>query len=291
MSEPIKVSIIAPIYNSDKSTRQLSLNSLLNQTLRQVEFIFVNDCCIDDTMDLIKEFALKDDRIKIIDNPQNLSVGPSRNNGIDNAQGEYIAHFDIDDFIQHDFLEKLYNKTLEKKYDIVKGSRITVKSKQKEFSNFNNEVRLKLQRNELFPFFYEHTTAIYKRDFLKKNNIYYGTSSRGSDTTYLFRVCSYSPSIAFVDEVNYFYMINSSSLTQTKSISFYQGYLKMIKEIILHYEKIKNPSNEQEYRIILQRFIKHEINKIVESPNANAAEMQNIIAEYIVLLKKYAINS
>lgn len=289
MSTNIKISVLIPIYNSNKKTRQLSLNSLFNQTLKELEFIFINDACIDDTMQFIEEKAREDKRIKIINNPHNLGVGSSRNNGIKASLGEYIANFDIDDFIQHDFYEKLYEKTLKNKYDIVKGSRITVENNNKNFSQFNDEVRMRLQSQDLFPFYYEHTTAIYNRDFIINNKIEHGTSSRGSDTTFLYHVCTCNPSITFVDDVFYFYMINQNSLTRTKSIGYYQGYLSMIKEIVLHTEKIKTVDNELKCQEVLNRLIKNEMNKILSSNNQDL-ELQDILNNYIVLLKKYKIS-
>ena len=110
----IKVSVVLPIYNVEKYLPKC-LESIINQTLKDIEIICVNDCSPDNSENIIKEYAKKDNRIKLINNENNIGVGLSRNIGADSSNGEYISFIDSDDFIESNYLESLYSTA--KKYD------------------------------------------------------------------------------------------------------------------------------------------------------------------------------
>ena len=83
-----KLSIVVPIYNMEKYLKQC-LNSCINQTLKDIEIICVNDGSTDNSLNIIREYAAKDSRIKII-NQDNQGLSMARNNGFDIASGEYV---------------------------------------------------------------------------------------------------------------------------------------------------------------------------------------------------------
>lgn len=116
-----KVSVIIPVYNTENYLRKC-LDSVCNQTLKDIEIICINDCSPDGCLDILREYASKDERIKIIDFKENKGAACARNAGIDTAQGEYIGFVDSDDFIDLDFYEKLYNKAVETGADAAKGN-------------------------------------------------------------------------------------------------------------------------------------------------------------------------
>ncbi len=103
----IKVSIIIPIYNAGDKIRPC-LESLIHQTLKEIEIICILDCPTDGTDMIVASYAQKDERIKIIQNKKNLHTGYSRNKGIDAAEGEFIGFSDDDDLSDPDMYEKLY---------------------------------------------------------------------------------------------------------------------------------------------------------------------------------------
>ena len=96
MKENIKVSVIIPMYNAREHVREC-LDSLINQTLKEIEIICVNDGSTDDTQSILEEYAKKDERIVIL-NQENLYAGVARNNGMNHASGEYLIFLDADDF-------------------------------------------------------------------------------------------------------------------------------------------------------------------------------------------------
>jgi len=111
MNKPL-VSVVMPTYNSGELIHQ-AIKSILNQTYTNFEFIIINDASTDNTLNIIKEYEKKDNRIKIINNKKNLDVEISRNKGLDIAKGKYIATMDSDDISlpqrfekQVEFLEK-----------------------------------------------------------------------------------------------------------------------------------------------------------------------------------------
>ena len=105
-----------PVYNSKKFLDE-SIKSILNQTFKDFEFIIINDCSTDKSLEIIKEYQNKDKRIKVINNKKNIGGPPSRNKGIKEAKGKYIAIMDSDDISLPKRLEKQYNY-LEKNKDI-----------------------------------------------------------------------------------------------------------------------------------------------------------------------------
>ncbi len=108
-----KVSVIMPVYNVEKYLRQ-ALNSVLEQTLKDIEVICVDDGSSDESLNILREYEEKDRRIKVI-TQNNMHAGVARNNGMKVARGEYYAFLDSDDFFEPEMLEKEYNKC--KKYD------------------------------------------------------------------------------------------------------------------------------------------------------------------------------
>ena len=115
--EKIKVSVIIPVYNTENYLRAC-LDSVVNQTLRDIEIICVNDGSTDNSLSILKEYAEKDSRIVLI-NQKNAGVSVARNNAIAVAKGEYLAFLDSDDWFEPDAMEAAYSKISQDKTDVV----------------------------------------------------------------------------------------------------------------------------------------------------------------------------
>jgi glycosyltransferase involved in cell wall biosynthesis len=111
-----KVSVITTVYNVGDYLNKC-IDSILNQTLPDIELILVNDCSIDNSLEVINSY--NDSRIKLINNKENKGPGVSRQIGIDNAVGEYTMFVDGDDYIESDCLEMMYNTAIENDAKIV----------------------------------------------------------------------------------------------------------------------------------------------------------------------------
>ena len=120
MISGVKVSVLVPVYNVEEFLPEC-LDSLVGQTLKDIEIICINDGSRDGSLDIIKEYAKKDSRIVVIDK-KNSGYGDSMNKGLAKASGEYVGIVESDDFIDRDAFEIMYE--LAKKYDveIVKGN-------------------------------------------------------------------------------------------------------------------------------------------------------------------------
>ena len=118
MSCKPKISVIIPVYNAETYLLEC-LDSIVNQTLKDIEIICVNDGSTDNSLSILKEYASKDNRIKIIDK-ENEGQGYARKIGLDNATGEYILFCDNDDYYSElTAFEELYNYIEKVKVDVV----------------------------------------------------------------------------------------------------------------------------------------------------------------------------
>lgn len=113
----IKVSVIVPVYNAERHLGKC-VESILNQTLKEFELIIINDGSTDSSYELCKKYAVKDERIVLLDQ-KNSGVSVARNRGLDIAKGEYIYFIDADDYIEKNTLEILYNRAIASNSDIV----------------------------------------------------------------------------------------------------------------------------------------------------------------------------
>lgn len=214
-----KLSIIVPVYNVEKYLPKC-LESLIKQTLKDIEIICVNDGSIDNSLAILKEFASKDSRIRIIDN-QHQGVAKTRNTGIEQSTGEYIGFVDSDDYIDIDFFEKLYNSATKSNSDIAIASIL----KHKNFFNIYNakytkeetaitiQDKIKLCEDKKHFFFYAWN-KIYHSGFIKENNIKFSEGQIYEDVMFAIKALYYSNKIISVYGTKYHYIEHENSLTK-----------------------------------------------------------------------------
>lgn len=116
MSQQPKVSVIIPVYNTEPYLRQC-LDSVTQQTMREIEIILVDDGSTDASLSILREYEEKDGRVTVLTQP-NINAGAARNNGLKQAKGEYLSFLDADDFFAPDMLEKAYLKAKEQNAQI-----------------------------------------------------------------------------------------------------------------------------------------------------------------------------
>lgn len=198
------------------------LESLIKQTLKDIEIICVNDGSMDNSLAILKEFASKDSRIRIIDN-QHQGVAKTRNTGIEQSTGEYIGFVDSDDYIDIDFFEKLYNSATKSNSDIAIASIL----KHKNFFNIYNakytkeetaitiQDKIKLCEDKKHFFFYAWN-KIYHSGFIKENNIKFSEGQIYEDVMFAIKALYYSNKIISVYGTKYHYIEHENSLTKYK---------------------------------------------------------------------------
>lgn len=166
-----KVSIIVPVYNVAEYLEDC-LNSLVNQSYENIEIILINDGSKDNSLKILKTFAEKDLRIKVFDN-ENHGVSYTRNFGLKNSTGEYVAFVDSDDIVAKNYIEVLVNSLELNNADMSICSFVSFKDQQPNFTNAENN---KVFTNNLETVFYTFTRGmpwgkLFKRELLIKNNI------------------------------------------------------------------------------------------------------------------------
>lgn len=198
------------------------LESLIKQTLKDIEIICVNDGSMDNSLAILKEFASRDSRIRIIDN-QHQGVAKTRNTGIEQSTGEYIGFVDSDDYIDIDFFEKLYNSATKSNSDIAIASIL----KHKNFFNIYNakytkeetaitiQDKIKLCEDKKHFFFYAWN-KIYHSGFIKENNIKFSEGQIYEDVMFAIKALYYSNKIISVYGTKYHYIEHKNSLTKYK---------------------------------------------------------------------------
>ncbi|WP_166921425.1 glycosyltransferase family 2 protein [Flavobacterium poyangense] len=208
----IKVSVIIPVYNAEVFLVDC-VKSMMNQTLKECEFIFINDGSSDNSRQIIEDFQKDDKRIKII-NQDNAGRSAARNAGIANATGKYIGFVDSDDFVSQDMFEELYKKASEFDTDIVVSSYFLGRDNKYIFKDAvfpvniiydqrfiqNNIISNLLEREDLFAVW----NKIYKKELITAHNIIFPNEYE-EDQMFNLNIFNTASNVLFVDYSGYFY--------------------------------------------------------------------------------------
>ena len=248
-----KISVLIPIYNSEKYIEEC-IKSVINQTYRNIEIICINDGSTDSTKNILENLQKIDNRIKII-NKKNTGYGNSLNLGIKNAKGEYIAIIESDDFIKDTMFDKLIKIIKEQNCDIIKANFYKKNSKTKKYSSkyFTNSI----QNIEIFPQMLliqpSVWSAIYKKDFLTKNNIKFSKTKNASyqDISFHFITMFLAKKIFLLDEALYYYRINNPKSSINSSNKPFQIF-KEFKRINEFLKNIKTDKKQEEIKNIFE---------------------------------------
>ena len=221
-----KVSIIIPVYNVEKYLRDC-LESVVNQTLHDIEIICVNDCSPDNSLAILKEYKEKDNRIKIIDLKENGGLGNARNVAIKEVTSEYIMFLDSDDWLELDACEQAYEQIVKNNNDFVLFNLYVYyeKTKKKEINTSKLTPFLDIENKPSakpadinIPFFNsaECWYKIYNTNFIINNNITFDTSAF-EDQCFNIKIFSTAKSISVLNKPLYNYRIRKSSISTTSS--------------------------------------------------------------------------
>lgn len=228
-----KVSIIVPVYNTEKYLKKC-LDSLLNQTLEDIEIIIVNDGSTDDSQEVIDEYAKKDTRVKSYVK-QNGGQGSARNLGLEKATGEYIGYIDSDDFIDIHMYEDMYNKAVTDNSDIVNvGYYIYSETgnvmKEQVFkrgatTNISNTPEVLFDNTAV-------TNKLFKASLLKNNNIQFRVKKWYEDFDFVIKTICFASNISVIEKPYYYYLQRTGSTMNNSNISRNLEILEAMDEII-----------------------------------------------------------
>lgn len=217
MEKKIKVSIIVPVYNVEKYLKRC-LDSLISQTLQDIEIICINDGSTDGSVDILKEYENRDSRIKVI-SKINTGYGNSMNVGMHYAKGEYIGIVESDDFADNNMFEVLYKVAEMKTAEVVK-SNFYIYQNGKDSINENlagvpyMELINPANIPKVFTVAPSIWSALYSREFIEKNNINFNETPGASyqDVSFAFEVmCKAKRVICIEDAFLHYRMDNMNS--------------------------------------------------------------------------------
>jgi len=236
-----KVSFIVPVYNSEKYLRKC-LDSLVNQTLEDIEIIIINDGSVDSSQNIIDEYVQKYPyKIKCF-YQQNSGQAAARNNGIKRANGVFISFIDSDDYLEPKALEVAYRYAVEKKVDILcfnffeeleNGDK--KESSYYTFNDFPNDIKYILNETSVW-------NKIIKRDLLINNDLYFLEDYIYEDLEFIPKLILYTDKIDFINDKLYHYVIHENSTMRQKE------YNTKLESIYYVMESLKKNFENTKYK-------------------------------------------
>lgn len=236
-----KVSVVIPVYNS-ASFLERCLDSVLSQTLIDIEVICIDDCSSDNSFDILKDYVEKDSRVKVFKNEQNIGQGLTRNRGIDFSKGEYIAFVDSDDWIEPNMYDVLYSTTVSQKYDLIccnlifdfpDGSAEAPKMPPLEL--ITRDFLINEGISPSIKLFSPNSPCdkIYKREYIERLNLRFESERvfLYEDKFFNLSFLASNPNFCFVTKVFYHYTIRHGSTMTSHRKDFINRYFAMNEKI------------------------------------------------------------
>ena len=239
-------SIVMPIYNTENYLDK-ALKSILNQTFKNFELILIDDCSSDRSYIICKNYADKDNRIKLLRNDINLGVAKTRNRALNNISGRYLTFLDSDDYIEVNLLETVYHLLVNEKIDLLKYSckeeyvnenEQVVYSKICQVENcfLNNKIEIqnKIINMEKIPLFGYLCNSFYKIDIIKENKILFNEKCTvNEDFAFNINYVLYIKNLYCIDFLGYHYMKRkNNSLSTRKQDNYYELHIMKIKSFL-----------------------------------------------------------
>ena len=269
-----KVSIIVPVYNAEKYIARC-VNSLRNQTLEDIEIILIDDSSKDSSLEMCKQMAAEDSRIKVI-HKANEGAGLARNAALEIASGEYIGFVDSDDFVREDMFKTLYEKA--KCYDselvlsgvlFVDGNMFSEEGECVCKTYFDKDTQFetkedlkKLRMGIVGAPVYDTDDSkygmsiwknLFKTEVIKKNNITFKSEREmlSEDALFMIDYILCISKATGINEAFYNYCRNEDSISKSYKIDRFEKSLVFVCEVE---KRFKKDIKDEEYRIYIDRF-------------------------------------
>lgn len=223
----VVISIIIPIYNCESYLEQC-LNSVLSQSLKEIEIICVDDGSSDGSLAVLQDYAKRYDNIHVY-SQQNSGAGMARNLGLHHATGDYVAFLDADDFyLDYDALEKMYRVCKQKKISVCGSFGKILEGNRYRDANFYDTKNMSVEtvyNYDDFQFDCGYTTFLFERRILEENEIQFPKYKRFEDPPFMVRAMYYSKKFAMADTQLYCYRAPNliQRMNQEKVIDLLKG--------------------------------------------------------------------
>lgn len=227
-----KVSVIVPVYNVEKYIEKC-LDSLINQTLEDIEFIVVNDGSTDNSKELIMKYAEKCNKIKYYEK-KNGGLSDARNYGMKFATGDYIAFLDSDDFVENTIYEKMYKKAIEEEADYVECDFYWAYPNKDAYLLKKDEGVRYTNKKDMF--IYARVVAwnkLIKREIIKEQ---FPKGLNYEDVEFFYKLLPSINKFAFVEEPLIYYIQRSNSIVNKQN--YKTGMIfNVLANVIDYYKK------------------------------------------------------
>lgn len=240
-----KVSVIVPVYNPGIYLKQ-SLDTILNQSLKDIEVICINDGSTDSSLLLLEEYAQKDSRIKII-NKKQQGAGVARNTALEMATGEYLSFLDADDFFETYMLEYMYYAAEKDESEIVICGHYLYDNKQKQDVDIVYPLQKAIEKSPLtqesaYEFLFNISDSgvcnkLFKTEFVKKNKILFASCPIGEDLLFCWNALVLAEKIS-VSGIPFYHYRKSTSFQSTSFNYKPKEIILFLQMISLLYSKI-----------------------------------------------------
>ena len=255
-----KVSVVIPIYCVEKYIVRCA-ESLFNQTLKDIQFIFVDDASPDNSIALlqktIERFPHRKPQTVILHHPKNMGLPTARATGLSHVEAPYVAHCDSDDYVDSTIYSKLYNNAIRNKSDMVICGRMTHYADGASFSSFDRPF---LNKSFTYSFLYDRLRpSVWSR--LTKTDIYrrvtFPIENYQEDWVQTAQLLTFSKRISFLDEPLYHYCIRPHSITtdSTEELVLKQVQKGIVNYYLMHDFLIQHDQTLKEDDFILKKQI------------------------------------
>ena len=234
-----KLSIVIPVYNTELYLKEC-LDSIINQTLKDIEIIIVNDCSPDNSESIILEYQAKYPCIKYIKHQQNLRQGGARNTGIQNAIGEWITFIDSDDYIDPNIYKKILEQCETENTQF--GAFLYQEFPKKDVWSADPQILglIKINQNNLANFPLGPVCKIYRRKDIVDHDILFPENIFLEDVYFWWKyVVCLEPKSSFLDEVGYYYRRTDTSTMGdiSNTVKYLPVVLNLVFELLLQEDK------------------------------------------------------
>lgn len=240
----MKVSIIVPVYNVEKYLRRC-LESLIHQTLEEIEIIVVNDGTKDNSQEIIDEYAKKDNRIIPL-KKKNGGLSDARNYALPYVKGEYVAFVDSDDYVEETMYEKLYEKAKEEDYDFVECDFIW------EYPNKKVIDTSRIDDNYFTDIRVVAWNKLYKTKLILDKKLIFPVGLHYEDIAFCYKLLPWAKKIGYLNDACYHYIQRDDSIANTSDIRVRELY-DVISDVYKYYQEnhlLETYYDELEYMFI-----------------------------------------
>ena len=296
-SNKIKVSIIIPVYNTEKYIRQ-TVESIMSQTLKELEIIIINDGSTDESLKIVEKLALQDNRIQTY-SQANQGVSVARNEGIARAQGEYIYFMDSDDLLDTDALEMCCHKCEEEELDFIFFDARTFRE-----DSFTNTPQLSYQHTEKlddnkvysgievlkmqlqnYVFTPSPCLNVIRRQFLANCHLLFYPGIVHEDQLFMVKLYLQAPKVACIRRAFFQRRLRENSIMTSKFSSYnLKGYLTVTHKLL----NFKKQIQKKEIKEVIDLHLSQMLNAIAwQAQTLSPRKRLHLVLRFIFQYKRY----